>query len=215
MKRLSHTSVSSSPPLARSFYERQTVDVAKDLLGKILVGSFRFTALKGIIVETEAYGGEDDPASHAYRGPTRRNQVMYGPPGHAYVYFTYGMHYCLNVKTEPSGQPGAVLIRALQPRSGIERMKKIRGTERIEDLTNGPARLTQTFGVTNRLNGHDLTTGRRLFIVEDADPGKFEIASSSRIGISVATDRLWRFFISGSRFVSKQRPTQSLGLTGF
>jgi len=204
MKHLSHASVSSSPPLVRSFYERETVNVAKELLGKILVRSFRSTVLQGIIVETEAYGGEEDPASHAYRGPTERNQVMYGPPGHAYVYFTYGMHYCLNVKTGPNGQAGAVLIRALQPASGIDRMKKVRGTERIKDLTNGPAKLTQAFDVTRDLNGHDLTTGRRLFIADNADPGKFEIASSSRIGVRAGTDRLWRFFIRGNQFVSKQ-----------
>ena len=203
MKRLYRASVPLNP-LARSFYERDTVRVAKELLSKVLVRRIGSTVLEGIIVETEAYGGENDPASHAYRGPTRRNRVMYGPPGHAYVYFTYGMHYCLNVKTEPTGQPGAVLMRAAQPIRGIERMKKERRTERIKDLANGPAKLAQAFIVTKALNGHDLTVGRKLFIVETTNPEPLDIASTSRIGIRVGLEKTWRFFIKGNRFVSKQ-----------
>ena len=198
----SHGSVLSIP-LQRFFYERDTVIVARELLGKILVRRIGATTLEGVIVEVEAYRGYDDPASHAYRGQTRRNLVMFGEPGHAYVYFTYGMHYCLNVTTEPAGQPGAVLIRALKPAKGIKRMIKERGTKRIRELTNGPARLTQAFVVTKALNGHDLTIGRKLFIRESNIPEPVEIESSARIGIRTGLERPWRFFIKGNPFVSK------------
>jgi DNA-3-methyladenine glycosylase len=177
--------------------------VARELLGKILVRRLGPAVLEGVIVEVEAYRGYDDPASHAYRGPTRRNQVMFGQPGHAYVYFTYGMHYCLNVTTEPAGQPGAVLIRAAQPVNGIERMRKERRTERIKDLANGPAKLTRAFAVTRALNGHDLTLGTKLFIAETDNPEPLEIVSTRRIGIRVGLDRPWRFLIKGNPFVSR------------
>jgi len=157
-----------------------------------------------LIVEAEAYRGQDDPASHAYVGRTERNQVMFGQPGHAYVYFTYGMHYCLNVTTEPIGQAGAVLIRAIQPVIGIEAMRKKRGTDRIRDLTNGPAKLTEAFAVTRTLNGHDLTAAGRLFIAENDKPEPFRIESTSRIGIRAGLDKPWRFFIKGNSFVSKK-----------
>lgn len=203
MRRLSRHGFPMNP-LARSFYERNTVCVAKELLGKVLVRRLAGTVLEGMIVETEAYGGEDDPASHAYKGPTRRNRVMYGPPGHAYVYFTYGMHYCLNVKTESIGRPGAVLIRAAQPMKGTEMMKRRRGIESVADLTNGPAKLTQAFAVTTALNGHDLTVGRGLFIIENTKTEPFHAASTSRIGITVGLEKPWRFFIKRNRFVSRQ-----------
>jgi DNA-3-methyladenine glycosylase len=199
----SHRGTVSTPPLRRAFYERNTVRVAKDLLGKILVRRFKATLLEGIIVEVEAYRGYDDPASHAYTGPTRRNQVMFGEPGHAYVYFTYGMHYCLNVTTEPTGHAGAVLIRAVQPIKGIVEMKKRRRTEYVKDLSNGPAKLTQAFAVTKALNGHDLTLGRRLYITEPSHPELFSISASARIGITAGAEKLWRFFIRGNSFVSK------------
>jgi len=198
----SHDSVLSIP-LQRSFYERDTVIVARELLGKILVRRIGAATLEGVIVEVEAYRGYDDPASHAYRGQTVRNLVMFGESGHAYVYFTYGMHYCLNVTTEPAGQPGAVLIRALEPAKGIKRMIKERGTKRIRELTNGPARLTQAFVVTKALNGHDLTIGKKLFIRESNIPEPVEIESSARIGIRAGLERPWRFFIRGNPFVSK------------
>lgn len=198
----SHGSVLSIP-LQRSFYKGDTVIVARELLGKILVRRIGATTLEGAIVEVEAYRGYDDPASHAYGGQTRRNLVMFGEPGHAYVYFTYGMHYCLNVTTEPAGQPGAVLIRALEPVKGTKRMIKERGTKKILELTNGPARLAQAFVVTKALNGHDLTIGRKLFIRESNIPEPVEIESSARIGIRAGLERPWRFFISGNPFVSK------------
>jgi DNA-3-methyladenine glycosylase len=200
----SHGTHISIRPLPRTFYERDTVRVAKDLLGKVLVRRLGSSTLTGTIVETEAYRGYDDPASHAYRGPTSRNLVMFGEAGHAYVYFTYGMHYCLNVTTERIGRPAAVLIRAVQPVRGIERMKKHRRMGRIEDLANGPAKLTQAFAITSALNGHDLTTGRRLFIVKDNTHQAFEIESTSRIGVVSGKEKPWRFFIKGNAFVSKQ-----------
>ena len=194
----------STTPLARAFYEGNTVRVARELLGKVLVRRLRSPIMAGVIVETEAYRGQDDPASHAYRGPTTRNTVMFGEPGRAYVYFTYGMHYCLNVTTERVGQPGAVLIRAAQPIRGIERMKKYRRTDRVVNLANGPAKLTQALDIKGTLNGHDLTAGRKLFIVENNEPQAFEINSSGRIGIVFGKEKPWRFYIKGNPFVSKR-----------
>jgi DNA-3-methyladenine glycosylase len=194
----------TSAPFPRTFYERNTVRVAKELLGKVLVRRLNSTLLEGIIVETEAYRGRDDAASHAYRGPTKWNQVMFGEPGHAYVYFTYGMHYCLNVTTEPAGQPGAVLIRAAQPIKGIAETKRRRRTDNVKDLSNGPAKLTQAFAITSTLNGHDLTLGRKLYVTELFRPDPFTIVSGTRIGIRVAVERRWRFFVKDNPFVSKQ-----------
>jgi DNA-3-methyladenine glycosylase len=191
-------------PLRRAFYERNTVRVAKELLGKVLVRRLGDTSLEGIIVETEAYRGYDDAASHAYRGPTRRNQVMFGEPGHAYVYFTYGMHYCLNVTTEPTGQPGAVLIRAVQPVKGIVEMKKLRRTDHVKALSNGPAKLTQAFAVTKALNGYDLTSAGELYLAEPSHPGKVRIRATTRIGIKAGSEKPWRFSIKGNPFVSRQ-----------
>lgn len=191
-------------PLARSFYERDTIHVAKALLGKILVRRLGSTTMAAVIVETEGYRGYDDPASHAYMGPTRRNLVMFGEAGHAYIYFTYGMHYCLNVTTERKAQPGAVLIRAVQPVRGIKMMTKHRKTDRLVELTNGPAKLTQALAITRNLNGHDLTSGQGLFIVED-EPRTPEIKSTRRIGIVSGREKLWRFFMKENPFVSRKR----------
>ena len=190
--------------LPRAFYGRNTVHVAKELLGKILVRRLGAIELEGVIVETEAYRGSDDPASHAYRGLTRRNEVMFGEPGHAYIYFTYGMHYCLNVTAERIGHPGAVLIRAAQPIGGIERMKKHRRTDRVVDLANGPAKLTQAFDITHALNGHDLTAGQKVFIVENREPQALEIKSTGRIGIVFGKEKPWRFYIRDNPFVSNR-----------
>jgi len=178
--------------------------VAKELLGKVLVRRLGDTRLEGIIVETEAYRGYDDAASHAYRGPTRRNQVMFGEPGHAYVYFTYGMHYCLNVTTEPAGQAGAVLIRAVQPVKGIVEMKKRRRTDHLRDLSNGPAKLTRAFVVDKTLNGHDLTSGEKLFIIKPSHAERVRVSVTTRIGIRTSAEKPWRFFIKENPFVSKR-----------
>jgi len=197
-------SINASAPLPRTFYERNTVRVAKELLGKVLVRRLGPMRLEGIIVETEAYRGRDDAASHAYRGPTKRNQVMFGEPGHAYVYFTYGMHYCLNVTTEPTGQPGAVLIRAAQPIKGIAEMMSRRRMRHVKDLANGPAKVTQAFAVNKALDGHDLTSGRKLYVAEPSHPEPCNITIGTRIGIKAGAEKPWRFFVRGNPFVSKR-----------
>ena len=193
-------------PLPRSFYERYTIDVAKDLLGKLLVRKFPDNSfVAGVIVEDEAYRGEDDPASHAYRGLTPRNRVMFGKPGVAYVYFTYGMYHCLNIVTEPEGVPAAVLIRAVEPVYGIEKMMKFRGKKDARNLTNGPGKLTMAFNITKELNGIDMTKDDILFVSNYDKYPKFEIGVSSRIGIKVGLDKPWRFYIKDNPYVSKLR----------
>ena len=159
--------------------------------------------MTGKIVEVEAYRGSDDPASHAFRGRTPRNAPMFGEPGHAYIYFTYGNHYCLNVTTRESGTPGAVLIRAIEPLSGLSTMKRLRPNVPELALSNGPGKLTKALSIDRTLNEIDMTHAGPLFIVE-ADEERFKIARSTRVGITAGTDRLWRFYISGSRYVSKK-----------
>jgi DNA-3-methyladenine glycosylase len=175
------------------------VEVARDLLGKILIhGSSRAR-----IVETEAYLGLADAAAHAYRGPTARTAVIFGPPGHAYVYLIYGMYECLNVVAEPAGEPGCVLIRAAEPIGGIETMRRRRGgIQRIEELANGPGKLTLAMGITRRNNGADVTRGR-LRVCAGSCGENFEIGVSRRVGITKNPDLPLRFFVAGSRFVSK------------
>jgi DNA-3-methyladenine glycosylase len=171
------------------------------LLGKTLVYRTPEGKLSGRIVETEAYYGHYDPASHAYR-KTRRSSIMFGPPGFAYVYFNYGVHYLLNVVTEDPDTPGAVLIRAVEPLEGIELMKKNRGEMLVERLCNGPGKLTKTFGINLSLNGHDLT--KYPLVIIDSPSGKIRIKSSPRVGISVAKEELLRYYVEGSRFVSRK-----------
>jgi len=187
--------------LDRKFYNRPTLKVAKELLGKYLVVKRDGNYLSGKIVETEAYIGPDDPASHAYRGLTPRNQVMFGDPGYAYVYLTYGMHHCLNFVTEKKGFPAAVLIRALEPADGIEIMKRRRQTENLENLTNGPAKLCQALGIDRTLNKADLCSD--IIYVEDRGNTPTEIVATSRIGIKEGRDKKWRFYIENNEFVSK------------
>ena len=190
--------------LPRRFYERPAIEVARALLGKVLVHG----DARARIVETEAYLGLQDAAAHAWRGRTPRTEVIFGPPGHAYVYLIYGVYDCLNVVSEPEGSPGCVLIRALEPLQGIAAMRRRRTVERIEDLASGPGKLTRAMGITLRHNGADLTRGP-LTIQEPAAggrkpaaEGKFEIAVSPRIGITHNADWPLRFFIAGNRFVS-------------
>ena len=190
--------------LPRSFFTRDTPTVARGLLAKHLVRRVGESELVGRIVEVEAYGGADDPASHAYRGMTPRNQVMFGKGGFAYVYFTYGKHYCFNVTTEKEGVPGAVLIRALQSVSGIEMMQKNREVKRLRDLTNGPGKLTQAMSITKEQNGLDLASSRELFIFEPRVKHDFEVASARRIGIRVGVEKPWRFYIKNNKFVSRR-----------
>lgn len=193
--------LAGTKPLPRSFYQRNSAVVAFELIGKIL--SFRQNSkmFLGRIVETEAYFGADDPASHAFRGPTPRNQVMFGVPGFSYVYFTYGNHHCLNIVTEKKDSAGAVLIRALEPLSEIECMKKRRRTIDLRQLTSGPGKLTQAFGITREHNGMDLTD-ESFCVREEKMKEPLLIQATTRIGISRAKEMPYRFYLSTSPFVS-------------
>jgi DNA-3-methyladenine glycosylase len=198
----------SRQKLPRSFYLQPTLDVARKLLGMYLVRRTPRGRLAGRIVEVEAYLGERDPASHAYRGRTARNEVMFGKGGHLYVYFTYGMHFCGNVVTESRGTGHAVLLRAVEPVEGVPILARRRGLSPAdyEELCNGPAKLCQAFGIKREHNGTDLC-GESIWI-ERRDPqlsGDL-IGVSTRVGISTGKERLWRFFVKGNRCVSKGRP---------
>ncbi len=183
-----------SRTVPRSFYARDTREVARNLLGKILSCRTPEGMAKGRIVETEAYYGDKDPPSHACRGKTPRSKIMWGRPGVTYVYFVYGIHYMLNVVTEEEGTPGAVLIRALVPVESIELMKKRRKTQNIKNLTSSPGKLTQALGITTRDNGVDLV-GSHLW-VEEGRSEKFDIVSTERIGIKVGKKPKLRFYIT-------------------
>jgi DNA-3-methyladenine glycosylase len=191
--------LAASEILPREFYARPTVDVARELLGKILVHG----RTAGRIVETEAYLGLEDRAAHASRGLTNRTRVLFGPPGHAYVYFIYGMYECLNLVAEPEGIPGCVLIRALEPLAGIERMRRRRpAARRPEDLASGPGKLTRAMGITRKLYGADLTRGPLTVRRLPAEPA-FDVAVTPRVGIRHCADWPLRFFIAGNRYVSR------------
>ena len=186
------------PILKRSFYNRATVQVARDLLGKVIVHG----PTAGIIVETEAYLGGDDLAAHSARGITGRTRVIFGPPGHAYVYLIYGMYQCLNLVCEPPGQPGCVLIRALEPVAGLEVMQHRRPAARKpRDLTSGPGKLTMAMAITRTHNGADVTRGS-LVVRQMIAQRPIEIETTPRIGISRCVDLPLRFLIHGNAFVS-------------
>src|SRR6201993_4504014 len=207
-------------PLDRAFFSRDPRRVARELLGKVLVRQENVRAegerQKGIrltarIVEVEAYLGEDDPAAHAAAGNTARTAVLFGPPGHAYVYFIYGNHYCLNVSCEPEGMAGGVLVRALEPISGVEQMAKARGMEihgpkDLVKLTSGPGRLAQAFGITRTGdNGCDLTSAKSsLWIGEDGYRAR-GVRVTPRIGITKAADMPLRYVLAGNAFVSGRK----------
>ena len=182
--------------LNTTFYERGTLKVARALVGKKLVRQIGGLELSGMIVETEAYCGEEDSACHAHRGKTKRNSVMFGPPGHAYVYFTYGMHYLLNMVTEAEGKPCAVLIRAILPIAGLEEMEARRKRQGPE-LTNGPAKLCQALGIDKSLNGWDLTAGDQIWVEDYKTIPAKRVTATPRIGIAYAMEKhrnaLWRF----------------------
>jgi DNA-3-methyladenine glycosylase len=156
------------------------------------------------LVETEAYG-QGDPASHSYRGRTGRTEVMFGPPGFLYVYFTYGMHHCMNAVTGEPGEGSAVLLRAAEPIDGLARMREARGPVADRLLCAGPARLTEAFGIGRADNGLDLAGGEDLFIAAGEPVPEEAVATGPRVGISVAVDQPWRFSVAGSPFVSKGR----------
>ena len=181
--------------LPRSFYDRPTLDVARDLIGKVLVHHRRNVRTSGIIVEVEAYIGESDPACHAAPGPTARNEPLYGRPGFAYVYLNYGMHWLVNAVTEAKGSPAAVLIRALEPLDGIDAMQRRRGRRLSHhELCRGPGNLTKAMGITRAQNREDLC-GSRLYIEDRGLPAPREISWGPRIGITVGTERLWRGYV--------------------
>lgn len=194
--------------LSRAFYARPTLEVARDLIGHVLVRETRAGVAAGVIVEVEAYVGESDPACHAAPGPTRRNAPLYGPPGVAYVYLNYGMHYLVNAVTEPAGSPAAVLIRALEPIEGEDLMRRRRArrsSRRPEsfstvELCRGPGNLTRALGIALRDNRRDLTDGPLR--IESRDLQAREVAWSRRIGISVGVETEWRVFAAGSAAVS-------------
>ncbi|MDQ5863377.1 MAG: DNA-3-methyladenine glycosylase [Thermoproteota archaeon] len=192
-----------------SFYEQPTEVVAKDLLGKKLVRTLKNNKkqkfrLAGIIVETEAYGYSDDLASHAHSGPTGRNKVMFGNVGRAYVYFTYGNHFCLNVAARRSSiEAGAVLIRGIEPVEGVELMRQFRPVENILSLTSGPGKLTQALNITSALNGIDMTDCESEIYIEEGKRPKY-IVTTPRIGITRAVDKEWRFIDPSSPYISRK-----------
>lgn len=197
--------------LNQNFYARDSRLVAFELIGKVLVFKRDGDVLCGRVAETEAYLGSQDPASHAHRGMTPRNCVMFGPAGFSYVYFTYGFHHCLNVVTESEGVAGAVLIRAVEPVRGIELMMKRRGCRDVRSLTSGPGKLTQAFGITVAQSGLDLTADDFHFEEENHEdlkrlgsdcPRWLRIGVSPRVGIREGTKSLFRFFLQDSPFVS-------------
>ncbi|MFI5370764.1 MAG: DNA-3-methyladenine glycosylase [Candidatus Eisenbacteria bacterium] len=192
-------------PLPRRFFRRPVLVVARALLGRVLVHDTASGRASGRIVEVEAYRGADDPASHAFRGPTARNRVMFGPPGHAYVYFTYGMHHCVNLVAGPAGSAGAVLIRALEPIEGIPLMRRRRGIRELERLARGPGCVTQALGIDRRQDGADVTRGPLVVLGRPAELGGHRVARGPRIGIRRAAERPWRFWLAGHPCVSGRR----------
>ena len=187
------------------FDPAQLVDVregAKYLLGCIIVRTLPDgKVLKSRIVETESYH-QEDPASHTFNGQSPRNRAMFGKPGYAYVYFTYGIHWCFNVTAGPVGYGAGILIRAAEPLAGLEYMKKQRGLEDVRQLTNGPAKLAQALGITKELYGHDL--GKPPLQLHKPDVRNFEVIETTRIGISKAVDEIARFYIKDNDFISKK-----------
>lgn len=198
-------------PLDRAFFVRDPRRVARQLLGKVLVRETADLILTARIVEVEAYLGVDDPAAHSAAGRTLRNAVLFGPPGHAYIYFIYGNHYCLNVSCEPEGQAGGVLFRALEPLSGIEVMARARQVQvsspsDLPKLTSGPGRLCEAFGITRaRDNGLDLTSPTSGLWIGDDQHRPRKISQGPRIGISKAAEMPLRYFLTDNPFVSGRR----------
>ena len=194
--------------LPKAFYDRPTLEVAADLLGMVLVHRPPGSLTAGRIVEVEAYIGEGDPACHAAAGPTRRNAPLYGPPGLAYVYLNYGIHFLFNVVTEAEGRPAAVLIRALEPIEGLDVMRARRAPDRSgrevpgHELCRGPGSLTRAMGITLADNLADLTRPRLCVEDRGAGPPRASIVWTPRIGISAGTDRRWRCYVKGSAAVS-------------
>ena len=193
-------------PIEREFYNRDTLEVAKDILGKVLVRKTNQGDMTGRVVEVEAYKfGEYDKASHASKHCTVSNQAMFGENGHAYVYFTYGMYFMLNVVAKKKTDlAGAVLIRGLEPINGIKYMIKNRKGNLVNNLTNGPGKLSEAFKIDKKFNNHDLTKKGELCIV-DSEKRKERILTSERIGISMDVKKEWRFYLDDNPYVSKYK----------
>lgn len=193
-------------PLPRSFFDRPSPEVAPDLLGRTLRCTLPSGTVELRLTEVEAYTGPDDPASHAYRGQTARNAVMFGPPGHSYVYFTYGMHFCVNLVCGPELHPGAVLLRAGEVIGGVEQARKRRTTSRRDhDLAQGPARLAVALGIDRAQDGEDVIDGPVFRLFPGTPPPARLIRTGPRTGIATATDVPWRFWIDGDPTVSPYR----------
>jgi DNA-3-methyladenine glycosylase len=200
-------------PLRRGFYDRDPRKVARELLGKVLVRREGRRVRAGRIVEVEAYLGAEDAAAHAAAGRTPRNAVLFGPPGHAYVYFIYGMHFCLNISCLPEGDAGCVLLRALEPLEGIDAMAVARGVEvragstrELRNLASGPGRLCEALDITReRDNGKDLTARRSDLLVADDPEFRGQVVESARVGITKASELPLRYSVAGNAFVSGRR----------
>jgi DNA-3-methyladenine glycosylase len=199
----------SNRKLKKSFYRRELLDVARDLLGKIIVKAGGDKILAGKIVEVEAYHGDSDEAAHSYGGITKRNEIMFEAGGYLYVYFTYGAHHCCNVVTGKKGQGTAVLIRAVEPVEGIDSMiknrfgRKLKNDKEIFNLTSGPGKVCQAFSIDRTHSGTDLT-GNKIFILNGEKIKSKEIGVSKRIGITRSVDLPWRFFIKNSSYLSRK-----------
>ena len=187
-------------PLGREFFAGDSRVIAPQLLHKLLVRGTRVAR----IVEVEAYAGVEDPGSHGYRGPTARTEVMFGPPGHLYVYFTYGMHWCANVVCGPDGVCSAVLLRAAEPLEGLPVMRRARGrgARRVRDLCSGPAKLCQAFGIDGRHDGTDIVAGTEIELVTDGTRPPPDPIQTGRVGLSQGADHPWRWYVPDSAFVS-------------
>jgi len=190
--------------IGRSFFARNSLEVARDILGHVLVRESPEGKTSGIIVEVEVYRGEDDPASFAYRGKTKRSEPLYGSPGTAFVYLTYGMYYLLNIITEKENFPAAILIRAVEPLEGVELMKKRRKTDNIHNLASGPGKLAQAFAIDLSLNGVDMTSYYSSLYVGEKKVEAKELVWRPRIGIKEGIDRLWRVYIKNNPFISRK-----------
>jgi DNA-3-methyladenine glycosylase len=181
--------------------------VARDLLGRLLVRTFPDgTRLVSRLVEVEAYR-QDDPASHSYRGRTARTDVMFGPPGHLYVYFTYGMHFCMNAVTGKDGEGSAVLLRAAEPLEGLDEMARRRGTANPRLLLAGPARLCEAFGVAREHNGLDLVDGDAMHVERGHPVHDGKVLAGPRVGVTVAMENPWRFVVEDSLYLSRRNPS--------
>jgi DNA-3-methyladenine glycosylase len=194
----------TSKAIGKDLFEKDTIKAARSLLGAVLVHDSPEGRTSGIIVETEAYLSQDDPACHASKGKTKRNAVMFGPPGRAYVYLIYGCYYCFNAVTNKEGVGEAVLIRALEPLEGLELMKERRGPgQKLTNLTSGPGKLCDAMGISKEQNGLSLQKPP-LYITAGVEIESSSIGVSGRIGINQAQDKPWRFFISGNIYLSRR-----------